>query len=99
MPQKPKYNRTSQRLTVCYYAGPENSTFLENCTPEERLISAIMARAIQDYVAAKAKLRKNPKNQEAARVLKETEAFFHSEWCYFLTGIHPDVWMKRVCGT
>ena len=43
--------------------------------------AAVIDKAIQDRKEAKAKLQKNPDNDEAKETIRETSKFFSSLWC------------------
>ena len=50
----------------------------------------------KDWQLAAKRLRKNPRNKEAARVKEETERFFRSEYCYGLGGVDGRAILRKL---
>ena len=60
------------------------------------LANAIIEQATKDYRAAQRKLRKDPKNINARRTVRETEAFFCSDWFKVLTTVNGPAILKQL---
>ena len=56
------------------------------------LIEAVVRRAAEDYLSA---LRRLPRRKAASR-LRETEAFFRSDYFCRLTGVQGDRLLRRI---
>ncbi len=65
-------------------------------TEWQELGSAIVLQAVKDYKAAMKRLRKNPDNKAARKMLRECERFFHSGWYEMLTDIEPECLLRGV---
>ena len=63
---------------------------MENYNGYQELANAIVAQAAKDYMKAKKRLMKHPKNTDALDEIKECTRFFHSSWYQFLTKIDGD---------
>ena len=62
----------------------------------QELAIAIIKQAAKDWQLAAKRLRKNPRNKEAARVKEETERFFRSEYCYGLGGVDGRAILRKL---
>ena len=62
----------------------------------QELANAIVAAAAKDYMRAKKRLIKHPKNEDALRQVEECTRFFHSSWYKMLTKIDGDVLIKKL---
>lgn len=56
-------------------------------SPCERLATAIVLRAVEDYRKAQTDLHTNSENEQVLRRLSELERFFRSEWFEVLTTV------------
>lgn len=59
----------------------------ESASGYEGLANAIIIQACKDYRVARKKLRRNPRNRDAAALAEETERFFLSPWFGALTNV------------
>ena len=64
--------------------------------PYESLANAIILRAVEDYRAARMKLKLNPEYGPALELAKDCESFFLSEWFSLLTKVDGAVLLKRL---
>ena len=62
----------------------------------EELANAIIIRAAEDWREAKRILREYPSSREAARTVRETEAFFLSEYYSTLTNVDGRMLLNRL---
>lgn len=60
------------------------------------LANAIVELAAKDYRKALKRLARRPKDREGLSTKKECERFFRSSWFGILTGLDPDLLMKRL---
>lgn len=67
--------------------------YLENY---EALARAIVRNAAREYVDALRALRRNPDNENAARMKEENERFFRSEWYMMLTDIDGEYLIRKL---
>ena len=64
--------------------------------PYEKLANAIILSAVKDYRAARRKLKKRPKNEDAKLVVEDCERFFRSDWFKVLTDIDGEALIERL---
>lgn len=62
----------------------------------ERLANAIIITAARDYRTALRKLSRNSSNADAIREKESIERFFYSGWFGILTGLDPDLLIRRL---
>ena len=60
------------------------------------LINAIVLQAFKDYKWAVRKLRRDPKDLAAQRMLYDIESFCHSGWLTMLTEVDGDWLLERI---
>lgn len=65
-------------------------------TPEERLASAIIVRACDDYRDALKKLKRNPEHRDSLHTKMEVEEFFRSAWYEILTTLDGEMLIKKL---
>ena len=64
--------------------------------PYENLANAIVLQAVKDWRAARKKLKKRPKNEEAKLMVKDCEDFFRSDWFTALTDVDGEVLLRKL---
>ena len=64
--------------------------------PYENLANAIVLHAVKDWRAARKKLKKRPKNEEAKLMVKDCEEFFRSDWFTALTDVDGEVLLRKL---
>ena len=64
--------------------------------PYENLANAIVLQAVKDWRAARKKLKKRPKNEEAKLMVKDCEDFFRSDWFTALTDVNGEVLLRKL---
>lgn len=57
---------------------------------------SIIKQAAADWTKAIKKLRRNPKSAEAQRLLRDTESFFQSDWCFELGGVDGKYILRKL---
>ncbi len=57
---------------------------------------AIIKQAATDWTKAAKKLRKNPKNIGANRLIRDTESFFSTGWCFELGGVDGKYILRKL---
>ena len=65
-------------------------------TAYQRLANAIVCQAVKDYRLALLRLRRNPKDRIAREMVQDCEKFFRSEWCYLLSGMDADYFLRKL---
>ena len=64
--------------------------------PYENLANAIVLQAVKDWRAARKKLKKRPKNEEAKLMVKDCEDFFRSDWFTALIDVDGEVLLRKL---
>ena len=64
--------------------------------PYENLANAIVLQAVKDYRDSLKRLKKKPGNQTAMSDAMDCERFFRSGWFGILTGIDPEMLMRKL---
>ena len=62
----------------------------------ERLANAIVELAVKDYRTALKRVARHPKDRDGLAVKNECERFFRSGWFGVLTGIDPEMLMRKL---
>lgn len=62
----------------------------------EKLANAIVLQAVKDYRTALKRLARRPKDRDGLATKNECERFFRSGWFGVLTGIDPEVLMRKL---
>lgn len=62
----------------------------------ENLANAIILMAVKDYRWALNKLKKRPNYEQAKRIIKEVEKFFHSSWYRELTSVDGNFLIEKI---
>ena len=62
----------------------------------ENLANAIILRAVADYRHALRKSKQHPERDFFWQEINSIERFFRSAWFCFLTGIDPEVLIRRL---
>lgn len=60
------------------------------------LINAIILQAFKDYYFATKKLKRDPANLDAQRLVYDVESFCRSSWCEWLTDLDGDWLLGRI---
>ena len=60
------------------------------------LARAVCMQAVRDWKLAKERLRRNPENRGAQRLLEDTERFFLSDWFRILAGMDGEWILSRL---
>lgn len=64
--------------------------------PYENLANAIIFSAVKDYRAARRKLKRKPKNEDAKLMVEDCERFFRSDWFGALSNVDGKALLKRL---
>jgi len=64
--------------------------------PYENLANAIILQAVKDYRAARKKLKKRKKNEDAKLMAEGCESFFRSDWFATLTSIDGEMLLNKL---
>ena len=62
----------------------------------ERLANAIVLQAAKDYRTALKRVARRPKDRDGLATKIECERFFRSGWFGILTGIDPEMLMRKL---
>ena len=62
----------------------------------EKLANAIVLQAVKDYRKALKRVARHPKDRDGLAVKNECERFFRSGWFGVLTGIDPEMLMRKL---
>lgn len=62
----------------------------------ERLANAIVLQAVKDYRTALKRVARHPKDRDGLAAKNECERFFRSSWFSVLTGIDPEMLMRKL---
>lgn len=62
----------------------------------EKLANAIVLQAAKDYRTALKRVARHPKDRDGLAAKKECERFFRSGWFGILTGIDPEMLMRKL---
>ena len=62
----------------------------------ERLANAIVLQAAKDYCTALKRVARHPKDRDGLATKNECERFFRSGWFGVLTGIDPEMLMRKL---
>ena len=62
----------------------------------ERLANAIVLQAAKDYRTALKRVARRPKDRDGLATKNECERFFRSGWFGVLTGIDPEMLMRKL---
>lgn len=62
----------------------------------EKLANAIVLQAVKDYRMALKRVAKHPKDRDGLATRNECERFFRSGWFGILTGIDPEMLMRKL---
>lgn len=62
----------------------------------EKLANAIVLEAVKDYRTALKRVARHPKDRDGLAVKNECERFFRSSWFGVLTGIDPEMLMRKL---
>lgn len=62
----------------------------------EKLANAIVLQAVMDYRTALKRVARHPKDRDGLAVKNECERFFRSGWFGVLTGIDPEMLMRKL---
>lgn len=60
------------------------------------LINAIILQAFKDYRFANKKLKRDPFDPDAQRLMNDVVSFCRSEWCEWLTGYDGEWLLERI---
>lgn len=64
--------------------------------PYENLANAIILSAVKDYRAARRKLKRKLKNEDAKLMVEDCERFFCSDWFGALSNVDGKALLKRL---
>lgn len=64
--------------------------------PWESLANAIILQAVKDYLEARKKHRKRPKNEDAKLMIADCEEFFRSDWFRDLTELDGEMLLRKL---
>ena len=62
----------------------------------EKLANAIVLQAVKDYRTALKRVARHPKDRDGLAMKNECERFFRSGWFGVLTGIDPEILMRKL---
>ena len=62
----------------------------------EKLANAIVLLAVKDYRMALKRVARHPKDRDGLATRNECERFFRSGWFGILTGIDPEMLMRKL---
>ena len=62
----------------------------------EKLANAIVLQAVKDYRKALKRVARHPKDRDGLAMKNECERFFRSGWFGVLTGIDPEMLMRKL---
>ena len=62
----------------------------------EKLANAIALQAVKDYRTALKRVARHPKDRDGLATKNECERFFCSGWFGVLTGIDPEMLMRKL---
>lgn len=62
----------------------------------EKLANAIVLQAAKDYRTALKRVARRPKDRDGLATKNECERFFRSSWFGILTGIDPEMLMRKL---
>lgn len=62
----------------------------------ERLANAIVLQAVKDYCTALKRVARHPKDRDGLATKNECERLFRSGWFGILTGIDPEMLMRKL---
>ena len=62
----------------------------------EKLANAIVLQAVKDYRMALKRVARHPKDRDGLATRNECERFFRSGWFGVLTGIDPEMLMRKL---
>ncbi len=62
----------------------------------EKLANAIVLQAVKDYRTALKRVARHPKDRDGLATKNECEWFFRSGWFSILTGIDPEMLMRKL---
>lgn len=62
----------------------------------EKLANAIVLQAVKDYRMALKRVARHPKDRDGLATRNECERFFCSGWFGILTGIDPEMLMRKL---
>ena len=62
----------------------------------EKLANAIVLQAVKDYRMALKRVARHPKDRDGLATRNECERFFRSGWYGMLTGIDPEMLMRKL---
>ena len=62
----------------------------------ERLANAFVLQAAKDYRTALKRVARRPKDRDGLATKNECERFFRSGWFGILTGIDPEMLMRKL---
>lgn len=62
----------------------------------EKLANAIVLQAAKDYRTALKRVARHPKDRDGLAAKNECERFFRSGWFGILTGIDPEMLMRKL---
>lgn len=62
----------------------------------EKRANAIVLEAVKDYRTALKRVARHPKDRDGLAVKNECERFFRSGWFGVLTGIDPEMLMRKL---
>ena len=62
----------------------------------EKLANAIVLQAVKDYRTALKRVARHPKDRDGLATKSECERFFRSGWFGILTGIDPEMLMRKL---
>lgn len=62
----------------------------------EKLANAIVLQAVKDYRTALKRVARRPKDRDGLATKNECERFFRSGWFSILTGIDPEMLMRKL---
>ena len=65
--------------------------------PYENLANAIVLLAVKDYRKALSRCNRHPEKDSFRQDKKSIERFFRSGWFGVLTGLDPEVLIRRLC--
>lgn len=62
----------------------------------EKLANAIVLQAVKDYRTALKRVTRQRKDKDGLAAKNECERFFRSDWFGILTGIDPEMLMRKL---
>ena len=70
--------------------------YFDNKYGYDSLAQSIVLQAVKDYIRSYRAVLKNPRNDEAAAMMKECENFIESRWFRMLCDLDPEELLYRL---